>query len=72
MRRSEGNAKGRMRFAIDVAFVAEDGPVIKSAATCRSNESQQPGAPLRVLELPVGALERGGVHSGDLLRIEQM
>ena len=56
-----------MRFAIDVAFVARDGRVLK---TRKAVPAWRLAASLRafaVVELPSGALDRSDVEPGDLL-----
>ena len=59
-----------MRFAIDIAFVAKDGRVLKLRRDVRPWRIAAAWRAFAVVELPVGALERAGVQRGDTLRIE--
>ena len=59
-----------MRFAIDIAFVAKDGRVVKVRRDVRPWRLAAAWRAFAVVELPVGALERAGVQPGDLLRID--
>jgi uncharacterized membrane protein (UPF0127 family) len=61
-----------MRFAIDIAFVAKDGRVVKLRRDVRPWRIAAAWRAFAVVELPVGALERAGVQPGDLLRIDAM
>jgi uncharacterized membrane protein (UPF0127 family) len=61
-----------MRFAIDVAFVAKNGCVVKlrpNLVPCRVAAAW--GA-FAVIELPVGALDRADTRRGDTLRIASL
>ena len=59
-----------MRFAIDIAFVAKDGRVLKLRRDVRPWRIAAAWRAFAVVELPVGALESAGVQPGDLLRID--
>src|SRR5262245_5333900 len=58
-----------MRFAIDIAFVAKDGRVVKLRHGVRPWRIAAAWRAFAVVELPVGALERAGVQPGDILRV---
>lgn len=60
-----------MKFAIDAAFVARDGRVLK---VCTRIPAWRIAASWRahaVIELPSGALERTGTVAGDRLEVEK-
>ena len=56
-----------MRFAIDVAFVARDGLVLKTRAAMPAWRLAASLRAFAVVELPSGALERSDVKPGDRL-----
>jgi uncharacterized membrane protein (UPF0127 family) len=58
-----------MRFAIDVAFVAKDGRVIKVCAAVRPWRIAAALRAFAVIELPAGALERSDTVSGDIVAL---
>ena len=55
-----------MRFAIDVAFVARDGRVLKVRRAMRPWRMSAAWGGFAVVELAAGALDRAGVQPGDL------
>ena len=57
-----------MRFAIDVAFVAKDGRVLKLRRAMPPWRIAAAWGAFAVVELAAGALDRAGVQPGDLLR----
>ena len=59
-----------MRFAIDVAFVARDGRVLKVRRAMRPWRMSAAWRGFAVVELAAGALDRAGVQPGDVLRID--
>jgi uncharacterized membrane protein (UPF0127 family) len=59
-----------MRFAIDVAFVSRDGRVVKTRVALPPWRIAAAWHAFAVVELPLGALNRAGVRSGDVLRLE--
>jgi len=59
-----------MRFAIDVAFVARDGRVLKVRRAMRPWRMSAAWGGFAVVELAAGALDRAGVQPGDLLRVD--
>jgi hypothetical protein len=59
-----------MRFAIDVAFVAKDGRVLKVRRAMPPWRMSAAWARVCVVELAAGALDRAGVQPGDLLRVD--
>ena len=59
-----------MRFAIDVAFVAKDGRVVKVRAAVPPRRIAVSLRAFAVIELPAGALERSDTRPGDRLQIE--
>lgn len=61
-----------MRFAIDVAFVAKDGRVVKVRAAVPPRRIAVAWRAFAVIELPAGALERSDTKAGDRLRIEEI
>jgi len=61
-----------MRFAIDVAFVARDGRVVKVRTALPAWRIAAAWRAFAVVELPAGALERAGVRRGDVFCIETM
>ena len=60
-----------MRFAIDVAFVAKDGRVLKLRRDVRPWRIAAAWRAFAVVELPVGALDRADTRTGDMLRIDK-
>ena len=58
-----------MRFAIDVAFVAKDGRVLKLRRAMPPWRIAAAWGAFAVVELAAGALDRAGVQPGDLLRV---
>ena len=57
-----------MRFAIDVAYVDRDGPVVKTVSDLRPNRFSLGGRGAhRAVELPVGALAASNTQPGDQL-----
>ena len=61
-----------MRFAIDVAFVAKDGLVIKVRHAVPRRRIAVALRAFAVIELPAGAIERSGTRAGDLLQISAL
>ena len=61
-----------MRFAIDVAFVAKDGRVLKLRRNMRPWRIAAAWRAFAVVELPVGALDRADTRTGDMLRIDRL
>ena len=59
-----------MRFAIDVAFVAKDGRVLKLRRAMPPWRIAAAWGAFAVVELAAGALDRAGVQPGDLLRVD--
>jgi len=59
-----------MRFAIDVAFVARDGRVLKVRRAMQPWRVSAAWGGFAVVELAAGALDRAGVQPGDLLRVD--
>ena len=59
-----------MRFAIDVAFVARDGRVVKIRTALPAWRFAAALRGFAVVELPAGALDRAGVQCGDRLTVE--
>ena len=61
-----------MKFPIDVAFLAEDGKVVKAVHSIKPWRATRVYlAAHSVLELPAGTLAKTGVQEGDLLRFEE-
>lgn len=60
-----------MRFAIDVAFVAKDGRVLKTRAAMPAWRMAASLRAFAVVELPSGALARSDVRAGDQLVIRR-
>ena len=60
-----------MRFAIDVAFVAKDGRIVKLRAAVPPWRMAGTLRAYAVVELPAGTFERTGTRSGDRLTIVQ-
>jgi uncharacterized protein len=58
-----------MRFAIDVAFVAKDGLVLKVRHAVPARRIAVALRAFAVVELPAGAIERSGTRAGDLLQV---
>ena len=58
-----------MRFAIDVAFVSRDGRVLKVRPNVPPWRMAAALRGFAVIEMPVGALARADIQSGDALRI---
>jgi uncharacterized membrane protein (UPF0127 family) len=58
-----------MRFAIDVAFVSRDGRVVKVRPNVPPWRMAAALRGFAVIEMPVGALARADIQSGDVLRI---
>ena len=58
-----------MRFAIDVAFVAKDGRVLKVRQAVPPRRIVVSLRAFAVIELPAGALEASDTKRGDLLQI---
>ena len=61
-----------MRFAIDVAFVAKDGRVLKLRPNMPPSRIAAAWRGFAVIELPVGALESADIQPGDTLRVAAM
>jgi uncharacterized protein len=61
-----------MRFAIDVAFVAKDGRVVKVRTAVPPWRIAAAWRAFAVIELPAGALARADVRPDDKLRIDAM
>jgi uncharacterized protein len=61
-----------MRFAIDVAFVARDGRVLKLRRNMPPWRMVAAIHAFAVIEMPVGALARSDTQPGDALRITAM
>jgi uncharacterized membrane protein (UPF0127 family) len=59
-----------MRFAIDVAFVARDGRVLKVRRAMPPWRMAAAWGGFAVVELAPGALDRAGVEPGDRLRVD--
>jgi len=59
-----------MRFAIDVAFVAKDGRVLKIRRALAPWRMSAAWGGFAVVELAAGALDRAGVQPGDLFRVD--
>lgn len=60
-----------MRFAIDVAFLAHDGRVVKLVHTIRPWRATRIYSEAHsALELPPGTLAQTGVQEGDVLRFD--
>ena len=58
-----------MRFAIDVAFVARDGRVLKLRRNMPPWRMAAAVRAFAVIEMPIGALARADTQPGDALRI---
>ena len=56
-----------MRFAIDIAFVARDGRVVKTRSAVRPSRIAFAVRAFATLELPAGALARSSTVQGDRL-----
>jgi uncharacterized membrane protein (UPF0127 family) len=56
-----------MRFAIDVAFVAKDGRIVKTQVALRPWRVAGALRAYAVIELPSGTLERRATRAGDYL-----
>ena len=61
----------RMRFAIDVAFVAKDGRIVKIRPALGPWRLAAAFGGYAVVELPAGALARAGTHTGDRLVVAE-
>jgi hypothetical protein len=61
-----------MRFAIDVAFVARDGRVVKVSRAVRPWRIAAALRAFAAIELPAGALDRAGIAAGDTLRVTRL
>jgi uncharacterized protein len=61
-----------MRFAIDVAFVAKDGLVLKVRQAVPPRRIAGALRAFAVIELPAGAIERSGTRAGDRLRVSAL
>ena len=59
-----------MRFAIDVAFVAKDGRVLKIRRAMPPWRMAAAWGGFAVVELAAGALDRADVQPGDLFRVD--
>jgi uncharacterized membrane protein (UPF0127 family) len=59
-----------MRFAIDVAFVAKDGRVVKVRTAVPPWRIAGAWRAFAVIELPAGALRQADVQPSDVLRID--
>jgi uncharacterized membrane protein (UPF0127 family) len=58
-----------MRFAIDVAFVAKDGHVVKVRSAVKPWRVAAAWRAFAVVELAAGALETSGTRAGDVLQL---
>lgn len=58
-----------MRFAIDIAFVARDGRVLKVRSAVKPGRITGSLRAFAVVELPAGALERSDTRPGDTLQV---
>jgi uncharacterized protein len=61
-----------MRFAIDVAFVAKDGLVLKVRQAVPPRRIAGALRAFAVIELPAGAIERSGTRAGDRLQVSAL
>lgn len=61
-----------MRFAIDVAFAARDGTVVKRRTAIPPWRITAAWGAYAVIELPAGALDLSGTERGDTLRISRI
>ena len=61
-----------MRFAIDVAFVAKDGRVLKVRQAVPPRRIAVAWRAFAVIELPAGALEASDTRPGDLLQVTRI
>ena len=61
-----------MRFAIDIAFVARDGRVVKACGAVKPWRIAAAWGGYGVVELPAGTLARHDTAAGDLLVIEPL
>jgi uncharacterized membrane protein (UPF0127 family) len=61
-----------MRFAIDVAFVAKDGLVLKVSQAVPPRRIAVALRAFAVIELPAGALEASDTRPGDRLQVEDV
>ena len=59
-----------MRFAIDVAFVARDGRVLKVRRAMPPWRMAAAWRAFAVVEMAAGALDRAGVQAGDVVRVD--
>ncbi len=59
-------------FAIDVAFVAKDGLVLKMRHAVSPRRIAVALRAFAVVELPAGALERSGTRKGDRLEVSAL
>ena len=59
-----------MRFAIDVAFIARDGRVLKVRRAMRPWRMAAAWGAFAVVEMAAGALDRAGVQAGDVVRVD--
>ena len=59
----------KMRFVIDVAFVAKDGRVLKVRRHMPQRRIAAAWRGFAVVELPAGALDRTDTRPGDVLRV---
>jgi uncharacterized protein len=59
-----------MRFAIDVAFVARDGRVLKVRRAMPPWRAATAWRAFAVVEMAAGALDRAGVQTGDVVRVD--
>jgi uncharacterized membrane protein (UPF0127 family) len=58
-----------MRFAIDIAFVAKDGRVLKVRRAVKPRRLAAAWGAFAVVELAAGALERSQTQKGDVLQV---
>jgi uncharacterized membrane protein (UPF0127 family) len=61
-----------MRFAIDVAFVSRGGRVLKLRPDMRPWRIAAAWRAFAVIELPVGALKRADIRTGDVLGVARI
>ena len=58
-----------MKFAIDIAFVARDGRVLKTRTAVRPWRATGSLRAFATIELPAGTLYRTGTRAGDVLSV---
>jgi uncharacterized membrane protein (UPF0127 family) len=58
-----------MRFALDVAYLAADGTVLKTVRMSRQRVGVPVARAARVIEAEAGAFGRWGLHVGDVVEI---